>query len=46
MRVISLIDNLTVVRRILDHFGRWVPEPSERGPPAQAPDWPRWPLAL
>jgi hypothetical protein len=25
----------------MKHLGRWVPEPAERGPPAQAPDWPR-----
>ena len=40
MRVIALIDDPGVVRRILEHLGRWVPEPAERGPPAQAPDWP------
>ena len=26
MRVIALIDDLAVVRRILDHLGRWAPE--------------------
>src|SRR5450759_3296679 len=41
MRVIALIDDPAVVRRILKHLGRWAPEPAERGPPAQAPDWPR-----
>jgi len=41
MRVIALIDDPAVVRRILEHLGRWAPEPAERGPPAQAPDWPR-----
>jgi len=41
MRVIALIDDPTVVRRILEHLGRWVPEPAERGPPAPAPEWPR-----
>ncbi|MSP98576.1 MAG: hypothetical protein EXR29_15435 [Betaproteobacteria bacterium] len=35
------MDGPGVVRRILEHLGRWVPEPTERGPPAQAPDWPR-----
>ena len=40
MRVIALIDDPGVVRRILEHLGRWAPEPAERGPPA-APDWPR-----
>ena len=33
MRVIALIDDPTVVRRILEHLGRWAPE--------EAPDWPR-----
>ena len=41
MRVIALIDDPGVVRRILEHLGCWAPEPAERGPPAQAPDWPR-----
>ncbi|MGH8767803.1 MAG: hypothetical protein ACREVT_06410, partial [Burkholderiales bacterium] len=40
MRVIALIDDPTVTRRILEHLGCWAPEPSERGPPGQAPDWP------
>ena len=40
MRVIALIDDPGVVRRILEHLGRWAPEPAERGPPAQAPEWP------
>ncbi len=34
-----LIDDPGVVRRILEHIGRWAPEPAERDPPAQAPDW-------
>ena len=41
MRVIALIDDPAVVRRILEHLGRWAPEPAERGPPVQAPDWPQ-----
>ena len=40
MRVIALIDDPAVVRRILEHLGRWGPEPAERGPPVDAPDWP------
>ncbi|MSP96169.1 MAG: hypothetical protein EXR29_02875 [Betaproteobacteria bacterium] len=40
-RVIALIDDPAVVRRILEHLGRWAPEPAERGPPGEAPDWPR-----
>ena len=41
MRVLSLIDDAAVVRRILEHLERWAPEPAERDPPAPAPDWPR-----
>ncbi len=29
-----------VVRRILDHLGRWAPEPAGPGPSASAPEWP------
>ena len=41
MRVIALIDDPAVVRRILEHLGRWTPQTAERGPPVHAPDWPR-----
>ena len=41
MRVIALIDDPAVLRRILEHLGRWAPEPAERGPPSEASDWPR-----
>jgi len=34
MRVIALIDDPGVVRRILEHPGRWAPEPAERSRPA------------
>jgi hypothetical protein len=37
MRVIALIDDPAVVRRILEHLGRWAPLPPTRSPPA---DWP------
>ena len=40
MRVIALIDDPQVIRRILEHLGLWVPEAPERGPPRQAPEWP------
>ncbi len=30
----SLIDDPHVVRRILNHLGRWAPEPAGPGPPA------------
>lgn len=38
MRVIALIDDPAIVRRILEHLGRWAPLPTERGLPE--PDWP------
>jgi hypothetical protein len=41
MRVISLIDDPAVVRRILEHLGRWAPKLAGRDPPVEAPDWPR-----
>lgn len=40
MRVIALIDDPGVIRRILEHLGRWAPEASARDPPGQVPDWP------
>jgi hypothetical protein len=40
MRIIALIDDPHVVRRILEHLGRWPPEPAGPGPPAPAPEWP------
>ncbi len=40
MRVIALIDDPGVIRRILEHLGRWAPDPAARGPPVQTPEWP------
>ena len=40
MRVIALIDDPPVVRRILEHLGRWQPEAMERSPPAPPEAWP------
>ena len=40
MRIIALIDDPGLVRRILEHLGRWAPEATGRDPPAQVPDWP------
>ena len=37
MRVIALIDDTTVIRRILEHLGRWAPRQArknQRAPPA------------
>jgi hypothetical protein len=40
MRVLALIDDPGVIRRILQHLGCWAPEALERGPPGRAPQWP------
>jgi hypothetical protein len=40
MRVIARIDDAAVVRRILEHWRRWAPDPAARGPPVQTPEWP------
>ena len=40
MRIIALIDDPRVIRRILEHLGLWAPETSAPGPPAAAYDWP------
>jgi len=40
MRIISLIDDPTVVRRLLDHLELWQPEAMERSPPLPCEAWP------
>lgn len=40
MRVIALIDDPGVVRRVLQHLGRWAPEATERSPPTARIEWP------
>jgi hypothetical protein len=40
MRIIALIDDPPVVRCILEHLHRWVPEASERSPPLGPETWP------
>jgi len=40
MRVVALIDDPAVVRRILEHLGRWSPLPVQRSPPPPA-NWPQ-----
>ena len=40
MRVIALVDDPGVVRRILEHLGRWQPEAMERSPPVPPEAWP------
>ena len=42
MRVIALIDDTAVVRRILTHLGLWAPQvEAQRGPGPPAPDPPQ-----
>ena len=42
MRVIALIEDLGVIRRILEHLGQWAPLATERSPPpGLAASWPR-----
>ena len=40
MRIIALIDDPPVVRRILEHLGLWQPAASERSPPVPSEAWP------
>jgi len=40
MRIIALIDDPPVVRRILEHLGLWQPEATERSPPVPSGAWP------
>ena len=41
MRVIALIDDKAVIRRILTHLGLWAPQvEAQRGPGPPAPDPP------
>ncbi|MGH8648883.1 MAG: hypothetical protein ACREUP_06210, partial [Burkholderiales bacterium] len=41
MRVIALIEDPGVIRRILEHLGMWAPLATERGPPPGPANWPR-----
>jgi hypothetical protein len=41
MRVIALIEDPGVIRRILEHLGSWAPLAAERSPPTGAANWPR-----
>ena len=41
MRVIALIEDPGVIRRILEHLGRWAPLATQRSPPLGAETWPR-----
>ncbi len=39
MRVIALIEDPGVIRRILDHVRLWVPQAMERSPPLDFASW-------
>ena len=41
MRVIALIEDAGVIRRILEHLGLWAPLATERSPPLDPVSWPR-----
>ena len=41
MRVIALIEDPGVIRRILEHLGWWAPLATERSPPLGPVSWPR-----
>ncbi len=40
MRIIALINDQSVVRRILEHLALWQPEAMERSPPVPPEAWP------
>jgi hypothetical protein len=42
VRVIALIEDPTLIRRILEHLGLWAPLATERSPPPAAANWPRY----
>jgi len=41
MRVMALIEDPQVIRRILEHLGLWAPLATERSPPLGPASWPR-----
>ncbi len=40
MRIIALLNDPPVVRRILEHLGLWQPQATERSPPVPPEAWP------
>jgi hypothetical protein len=42
MRVIALIEDPGIIRRILDHLGLWAPITTERSQPLGPANWPRY----
>jgi len=42
MRVIALIDDPGVIRRILEHLELWAPIVTEHSPPIGPANWPRY----
>ena len=41
MRVIALIEDPGVIRRILEHLGSWAPLATDQSPPPGPASWPR-----
>jgi len=41
MRVIALIEDSGIIRRILEYLGLWAPLATERSPPPGPASWPR-----
>lgn len=39
MRIIALIEDAGVIRRILEHLGLWAPQVKERSPPLDSASW-------
>ena len=46
MRVIALIEDPAVIRRILEHLGRWAPQVPQRSPPLGPEAWPAYAASL
>ena len=42
MRVVALIEDPGIIRRILEHLGLWAPLATERSPPLGPASWPRY----
>jgi len=42
MRVISLIEDSQVIRRVLEHLGMWAPQVKEQSPPLDSASWPAY----
>ena len=40
MRIIAVIDDAVIIRKILKHLRQWDPKPEQPHPPARDPPWP------